>query len=48
MTVGDLMSRMSYAEFVEQMAYDNLLAKEAEKAQRLAKKGMSTSRPRRR
>lgn len=32
--------RMSYAEFVEQMAYDNLLAKEAEKRARMAKKGM--------
>lgn len=48
MTVGELMQRMAYAELVDWMALDSLRVKEHEKAQRLAKKGMQTNRPKRR
>lgn len=48
MTVGRMMAEMTYAELVDWMALDSLRAKEAEKAQRLAKKGMQTNRPRKR
>lgn len=45
MTAAELMERMSYAELLEQMAYDSILQAEAEKAKRLADKGMNTKRP---
>lgn len=48
MTVGRLMHEMTYTELVDWMALDTLRAKEAEKAQRLAKKNMQQKRPRRR
>jgi hypothetical protein len=48
MTVGRMMHEMTYAELVDWMALDSLRVKEAEKAQRLAKKGMQQQRPRRR
>lgn len=48
MTVGRMMAEMTHAELVEWMALDTLRHQEAEKAARLAKKGMNTSRPRKR
>lgn len=48
MTVGEMSERMSYVELVEWMAFDTIRHAEAEKAQRLAEKGMSQKRPRRR
>ncbi len=48
MTVGRMMSEMSYAEFIEWMALDTIRAGEREKAERMAKKGMNSSRPGRR
>lgn len=47
MTVGRMVHEMTYAELVEWMALDTQRAKEREKAQRLAKKGMKQQRPRR-
>jgi hypothetical protein len=45
MPVGRMLNEMSSAELVYQMGYDSLLAQEREKAERLAKKGMSQKRP---
>lgn len=46
MTVSELLQRMEYAELIEWMALDTLRNFEAEKAQRMAGKGMNTKRPR--
>lgn len=48
MTVGTLLVTMSSAELYLWMAHDSLTQKEREKAERLASKGMSAKRPRRR
>lgn len=48
MTVGEMMERMSSAELMRWMALDALRAGEREKAERMAKKGMSNSGRRRR
>lgn len=52
MTVNKMMTGrdepMPYTELIEWMALDSLRQAEAEKAQRLAEKGMSQKRPRRR
>lgn len=48
MTVGSLLETMSSAELYLWMAHDDLTAKEREKAQRMADKGMKSKRPGRR
>lgn len=48
MTVGRLRDEVSSAELFLWMAHDSLTQKEREKAERLASKGMNTTRPRRR
>lgn len=48
MTVGRMMDEMTSAELTEWMALDTLRAKEREKAERMAKKGMNQRRPRQR
>lgn len=46
MTVGRMMSEMTYAELMDWMALDSLRVAEREKAARLAKKNMKTARRR--
>ena len=48
MIVGDMCERMTYEELLMWMSLDATRAKEREKSQRLASKGMQQSRPRRR